>query len=52
MSQPATKGAERAHGGAGRIRSGALHVIPCNKKLTIRIKNIGQRNCAGLVGPF
>src|SRR5216683_7751474 len=49
---PATKSAEGAHGGAGCIRSGALHIIPCNEKLTIRVKNVGQRNCAGLVGSF
>src|SRR4029077_16735858 len=49
---PATKCPEGAHGSAGRIRSGALHIVPCNEKLTIRIKNIRQWNCAGLVGPF
>src|SRR6266852_7738475 len=49
---PAAKGAEGAHGSTGRIRAGALHIVPCNEKLTIRIKNVGQRNCAGLVGPF
>src|SRR5258705_9343504 len=49
---PATKSAEGAHGGAGCIRSGALHIIPCDEKLTIRVKNVGQWNCAGLVGPF
>src|SRR5229473_4934294 len=49
---PAAKGAEGAHGSTGRIRPSALHIIPCNEKLTIRIKNIGQRNCAGLVGSF
>src|SRR4029077_15532484 len=49
---PAAKSAEGAHGSAGCIRSGALHVISCNKKLTIRVQNVGQGNCAGLVGAF
>ena len=34
---PATKSAEGAHRGASRIRSGALHIISRNKKLTIRV---------------
>src|SRR5215475_4381866 len=49
---PAAKRAECAHGGAGCIRLGALHVISCNKELTIRVQNVGQRNCTRLVGPF
>src|SRR5882762_3183836 len=48
----ATKSAEGAHRGASRIRSSALHIISRNKKLTIRVQNVGQRNCSGLVGPF
>src|SRR5215469_7061055 len=47
---PAAKCAEGAHGSAGCICSGTLHFIPCNKKLTIRVQNVGQRNCTGLVG--
>src|SRR6267142_5815197 len=49
---PAAKCAEGAHGCAGRIRSGALHVVSCDKKLTIRVQYVGQRNCTGLVGAF
>ena len=49
---PAAKCAEGAHCSASRIRSGALHVISRNKELTIRVQNVGQRNCAGLVGPL
>src|ERR1700693_3305411 len=49
---PPPKCAEGAHGSACAIRSGALHIISRNKKLTIRVQNVGQRNCAGLVAPF
>src|SRR6267154_3046619 len=49
---PTAQCAEGAHGSAGRIRSGALDVISCNQKLTIRVQNVGQRNCTGLVGPL
>jgi hypothetical protein len=48
---PAAKRAENPHGGAGRIRSGALHIVPCNEKLTIRIKNIRQWNCVVALFP-
>lgn len=47
---PAAKCAEGAHCSASRIRSSALHVISRNKELPIRVQNVGQRNCAGLVG--
>src|SRR6266481_6934831 len=49
---PAAKRAEGAHGGAGRIRPGALHIVSRNEKLTICVKNVGQRNRASLVGPL
>jgi hypothetical protein len=49
---PAAKSAEGADRGASRIRSGALHIISRKKKLTIRVQNVGQRNCSGLVSPF
>src|SRR5215471_685906 len=49
---PAAKCAEGAHCSASRIPSGALHVISRDKKLTSRVQNVRQRNCAGLVGPL
>src|SRR4029077_7651645 len=35
---PPTKSAESTDGGAGCVRSGALHIVPCNEKLAIRVK--------------
>src|SRR5262249_48704781 len=49
---PAAKRTEGAHCSTSRTGSGALHVILRNKKLTIRVQNVGQRDCAGLVGAF
>src|SRR6266436_9071393 len=49
---PAAKRAEGAHGSTGCIRPGTLDIISCNEKLTIRVQNVGQRTCAGLVGPL
>jgi len=46
MSQPPPRARKCARGAAASARV-ALHIVPCNEKLTIRIKNVGQRNCAG-----
>jgi len=37
---------------AARAASCTLDIVSCHEKLTVCVQNIGQRNCAGLVGPL
>ena len=47
---PTAKRSEHTHGSSRRVGSVGVEFILCSQQLTIRIKDVGERDCAGTIG--